>query len=79
LEAEERGPGVLSLSAPDYPTTRLREATRLAGSLIPREIAAPYTISATPTTEPTTGPEKRAFSGVGDQRSNRAIQAIVRY
>jgi hypothetical protein len=46
---------------------------------MPRGIAAHYASSATPTSKPTTGSEERAFSVVGDQRGDTAVQIMVRY
>jgi len=52
---------VFSLSAPDNAPTRQPGAPRGSLEPIPRGIAAHCTTSATPTTEPTAGLEKRAF------------------
>ena len=46
---------------------------------MPRGIAARYTTSATPTTEPNTSLEKRAFRAAAIQRGDKAVQAMVRY
>jgi hypothetical protein len=67
------------MSPTDIATSRHRGATRLAGALMPRGIAAHYAASTAPTSEPTTGREKAGVLGVFDQRGEKAVQVMVRY
>jgi hypothetical protein len=46
---------------------------------MPRGIAAHYAPSATPTSEPTTGREKRAFRRRRSAEARKAVQGMVRY
>jgi hypothetical protein len=61
------------------PTTRQRGTTHLAGALMPRGIAAHYAPSATATSEPSTGREKRAFQRRRSAGARKAVQGMVRY
>ena len=72
-------PRLLSLSPCDYANSRTTRRRAARWSLMPRGIAARYTTSATPTTEPNTSLEKRAFRAAAIQRGDKAVQAMVRY